>query len=229
MLLIRSSQMDTLDVYSMDQYKAELCRHLSQYDPLLCETAGPKALEEVVDLGLERAHKCDFTQDGPIRTYLEIMLSLGSDFDGDPQYFWLTTWLQPQDYYQEMDRARYLQFHVLRYLNDVQGSEKENRIEALRRLMEVTLDQLIEIGRDDNEKAIRWLESIHPLKCRFIGHNALELLIQMARQEATETGLKGPEGFLLLLGLMFIHGRGVLSDPMHPEVTKQSLAKMEKA
>ena len=226
MLLIRSSQMETLNANSMNQYKAELCRHLKYYDPHLCETAGDEALEKTVHFGLKRAHECGFTQRGPIRTYLEIMLSLGSDFHRDPQFFWLKTWLQPQDRYQEMDRARYLQFHVVRYLDVVQDGKGENRIEALRKIQQGTLDQLIEIGSNDTAKAIRWLESIHALKCRFIGRSPLESLIELAREEAIKAELKEPEGFLLLLGFMFIHGSGVLRDPMHPEVSEHSLVKI---
>ena len=154
MLHIRSSQMEMFDAYSLKQYKAELCRHLRLYDAFLCEAAGSEALEKAVDLGLHRAHECGFTLNGPIRTYLEIMLALGSDFDRDPQYFWLIPWLRPQERYQEMERARYLQFHVVRYLDDVEGSDGANRIEALRKAQGVTRDRLIEIGSSYPEQAM---------------------------------------------------------------------------
>ena len=217
---IRSSQMDTLDAYSLKHYKSKLCRHLRQYDSLLCEAAGAEALEEAVDLGVQRAQECGFTLNGPIRTYLEIMLALGSDFDRDPQYFWLRTWLKPQERYPEMDRARYLQFHVMRYLDDVQGSDGAKGIQALNKAQGVTREQLIEISRNYPEKAMNWLESMHPLKCRFIGKDALHTLTKSARKEAAKAELHSPESVPLVLGLMFTFGSGILHDPMYPWVTR---------
>lgn len=228
MIHIRSSQMETFDAYSLNKYKAELCKHLTRYDSLLCEAAGSEALEEAVDLGLQRAHECGFTLNGPIRTYLEIMLALGSDFDRDPQYFWLIPWLRPQERYPEMDRARYLQFHVMRYLDDFQGSDGANVIQALNKAQGVTRDQLIEIGSNYPEEAMNWLESMHPLKCRFIGKDALQSLIQSARKEAAQAELHSPESVPLVLGLMFTFGSGILRDPMYPWVTRTLASTDEK-
>jgi len=228
MIHIRSSQMETFDAYSLNKYKAELCQHLTRYDSLLCEAAGSEALEEAVDLGLQRAHECGFTLNGPIRTYLEIMLALGSDFDRDPQYFWLIPWLRPQERYQEMDRACYLQFHVVRYLDDVQGSDGANGIQALSKAQGVTRDQLIQIGSNYPQNAMKWLESMHPLKCRFIGKDALQSLIQSARKEATQAELHSPESVPLVLGLMFTFGSGILRDPMYAWVTRTLASTYEK-
>ena len=220
MIHIRSSQMEKFDACSLNKYKAELCKHLTRYDSLLCEAAGPEALEEAVGLGLQRARECGFSLNGPIRTYLEIMLALGSDFDRDPQYFWLIPWLRPQERYQEMDRARYLQFHVVRYLDNVQGSDGANGIRALNKAQGVTHAQLIEIGSTYPEEAMNWLESMHPLKCRFIGKDALGSLIKSARKEAAQAELRSPASIPLVLGLMFTFGSGILRDPMYPWVTR---------
>jgi hypothetical protein len=217
---IRSSQMDILDAHSMKKYKTKLCRHLRQYDPLLCEAAGAEALEEAVDLGVQRAHECSFTLNGPIRSYLEIMFVLGSDFDRDPQYFWLRPWLQPQERYPEMERARYLQFHVIRFINDFQGSDNINIIHALNQAQDITREQLIEISRNYPEKAVNWLESMHPLKCRFIGKDALRSLMNLAIKETARAELQGPESVALVLGLMFTFGSGILHDPMYPWVNR---------
>lgn len=228
MIHIRSSQMEMFGAYSMKKYKAELCKYLTQYHSLLCETMGSEALEETVDLGLQRVHECGFTLNGTIRTYLEIMLALGSDFDRDPQYFWLIPWLRPQERYQEMERARYLQFHVVRYLDDVQGSDGVNRIQALSKAQSITHDQLIQIGSNYPQSAMKWLESMHPLKCRFIGKDALGSLIQSARKEAARAELRSLASVPLVLGLMFTFGGGILRDPMHPWVTTTLTALHEK-
>lgn len=225
---IRSSQMDTLNAHSMKKYKSKLCRHLRQYDPLLCEAAGSEALEEAVDLGVQRAHECSFTLNGPIRTYLEIMFALGSDFDRDPQYFWLKSWLQPQERYPEMERARYLQFHVIRFIADFQGSDNINIIHALNQAQGITREQLIEISRNYPEKAVNWLESMHPLKCRFIGKDALGSLMKLAIKETAKVEFQGPESVALVLGLMFTFGSGILRDPMYPWVTRTLASPDEK-
>lgn len=228
MLLIRSSQMDAFNANSMKQYKRALCDHLKQYHPSLCETAGDGGVKKLVDIGVSQARECGFTSDGPIRLYLEIMLSLGSEFHSDPQYYWLGPWLQPQDCYQEMDRARYLQFHTVRYLDDVQGPNEKYRIENIEKIQSVAIDKLNEIDSSDHAKVIGWLELIHPVKCLFIGRKALELLIELARKEAGVALSAKQENFLPLLDLMVIYGSGVLRDPMHPEATGKAIASLEK-
>ncbi len=229
MLLIRSSQKDVFDSYSLNQYKAELCQHLTRYDSLLCEAAGPEAVKETVDFGVQRAHECGFTLNGPIRTYLEIMLAFGSHFDRDPQYFWLVPWLRPQDRYPEMERARYLQFHVIRYLNYIQGSDAANGIVALKKAQEVTRAQLIKFGSNYPEEAMNWLESTNRLKCRFIGNKAIQSLILSARKEATRVELHSPQSVPLVLGLMFTFGSGILRDPMYPWVARTLASTCEKS
>jgi hypothetical protein len=214
MLSIRASQMEKLTSYCMDRYKAELCRHLAQYDSASCEAAGAEAIESVVNSGIRKARECGFTLDGPVRTYLEIMLALGMEFDRDPQYFWLSPWLRSSGNYQEMDRARYLQFHVIRYLDDVQGIDGSYGAAALKRAQQITRGQLAEIGRDDPEITVSRLESIHPLKCRFMGRNALLQLVRSAEKEAGQARLPDSAGACLVLLLMFTYGIGVLRDPM---------------
>lgn len=220
MLIIRSSQREKLDAYSLTQYMAALCRHLVQFDPVLCGAAGLGAVEKAVDIGLRQAHQCGFALDGPIRTFLEIMLVLGSEFDRDPQYSWLVPWLQPVEHYQEMERAQYLHFHVVRYLDYIEGRDGSHGVAALKKAQQVTRNQLKEIGEGYPEKAIRLLESINPLKCRFIGRREIQSLIQLAVKEADQAKLKSLEGATLILVLMFSFGSGILRDPMYPWVTR---------
>lgn len=194
--------------------------HLMQYKPHLCEAAGTESLNTMVDLGFQRARSCDFTLSGTIRTYLEIMFVLGSDFNMDPQYFWLKPWLDSQADCPEMDRARLLRFHVVRYLDDVQGIDGTYEIQALSQAQSITMEQLIQIGRSYPQDVMKWLESMCPQKCRFIGTDALGSMVQIAREEATPFGLSSPAGAPLILLLMFTFGSGFLHDPMYSWITK---------
>jgi hypothetical protein len=228
MLYIRPEQMETLNAHSLKMYKDKLRTHLMQYKPYLCEAAGTESLKTMVDLGFQRARSCDFTLSGTIRTYLEIMLVLGSDFKRDPQYFWLMPWLRSQEDCPEMDRARLLRFHVVRYLDDVQGINGVYEIQALSQAQSITNEQLIQISGNYPQNAMKWLESMYPQKCRFIGTDALWSLIHHARKEAIQSELSSPAGAPLVLVLMFTFGSGILRDPMYPWITKTLASTYEK-
>ena len=223
MMIIRSSQIEAFDNVALNKYKAELCIHLRQFDSLLCQAAGNEALNRTVDIGIGQAHKSDFILNGSIKTYLEIMITLGCEFNKDPQYFWLRPFLESEDFESENDKMRYLNFHVNRYMDNVQGIDGTHGMEVLQRVQNITREELIEIGSNYSVNSISWLESLHPLKCAFIGSDALKSLSQLAADEAKQANLFSIESASLLLGLMFAFGSGIIRDPMYPWVS-QTLA-----
>lgn len=165
-------------------------------------------------MGIDRASEYGFTTRGPVQFYLELMLAFGSDFDRDPQFSWMRAALTEEG--DQTQRAQDLYAAVNRYLDEVNGPRAEHSIAALQQVRSVTVESLSQVGSDLEAQAGLWLRSFHPRRCDFAGENALRQLLPLAREASHKYRLAEPEGSALLLGLMFMFGAGVCTDPMFP-------------
>src|ERR1035438_5788295 len=89
MWLIRQAQMSALQQAGEKAFREELVRHSQEFAPELCRAAGEDNVRAAVDRGMIAARGYGFTLRGPLRFYVELMLSLGSGMDTDPQLPWL--------------------------------------------------------------------------------------------------------------------------------------------
>lgn len=63
------------------EVRSRLLQHVRDFFPEQCKALGEDALRDVVDEGIERASSYQLSHEGPIRHFLELMFTLGSDFD----------------------------------------------------------------------------------------------------------------------------------------------------
>src|SRR5262249_1610883 len=108
MLVIRAEQMKVFEQLAADRFAGELIEHCRGFSPSLCKTLSNGQLAVAIDQGFRAAAKYGFTQRGPVRLYIDMMIVLGAGFDTDPQYPWageMLTSTAPQ-----MERADALHF-----------------------------------------------------------------------------------------------------------------------
>jgi hypothetical protein len=238
MVILRKSQMDLLRGIPQKQFKDDMVNHLKRFDPILCGSAGEKALSQFVDMAYERTLALELNQKFAVTAFIEILFTLGCEFQSDPQYYWLRPFVKSIGGASQDEHARLLQFHVVRYLEEVHGAGSEHGLAALEKIRGITGAQLDEIAVSYSQKAPAWLESLHPNKCAFIGGEATASLAEYARQEAERNNCKLASSVPVLLGLMFSFGSGILRDPLYswvpetfsrPEVGEKRLLSRTKA
>src|SRR5258708_4751272 len=84
-MTIRDEQMTAFRDAARHSFESEMISHSADFAPHLCSSAGHANLELAVRKGIESSDRYGFTMRGPVRFYIEMVLTFGSDFDTDPQ------------------------------------------------------------------------------------------------------------------------------------------------
>jgi hypothetical protein len=152
-----------------------------------------------------------------VRLYLELMFAFGSSFDTDPQLPWAGLILRDSAA-DQMLRAERLYQAVEEYHDEVVGPENRYAVAALERLVKIPFTAEAIPPPGDHETIARLLQSTYPQKVAYVGAHICGRLVQSAAVAAGGLRLPPPAGTLLIAGLMFGFGHGILEDPLYPWV-----------
>ena len=181
--------------------------------------AWPSARRQQEFLGLSAARQHQFSENPSLQLYLEMMASLGSGFDQDPQYTWLRPFLDSRQDMSNVERARFLHFHTIAYMRRAYGDGNQ----FVRAAAQRALEQLVRFVGPAAAAEIRPLEILkwlHPQRLDFVESSAADKLAAAARNNAATAGLPVPQGSNVLLILAFLFGASVSTDPLYPWVSE---------
>ena len=195
-----------------------MVEELRGFAPRLCEVAGEAAVRQVIQLGVRRAEGYGLSCCGPIRFYIELMFTLGSDFDTDPQLPWARSVLTDESVPDEMSRAGKLYEAMCEYCDHVFGPHNEYAIQALRRATEIQLEKLDVLQGGIESRGVAMMEAFYPPKASYLGEDTLRVVVQRGLDLAESHGIARDDGRLLLIGLIFCFGHGVANDRLYPWV-----------
>ena len=88
MLIIRKEQMEAFARQAREQFIHDSIAHIRTVLPDEYAFLGDSRVRESVDLALQRADGYGITDTYDVLRYLNLMYSLGFDFDRDEQYDW---------------------------------------------------------------------------------------------------------------------------------------------
>ena len=213
-MIVRDEQMKAVAAQEEIAYAKSAADHLASFDPVLAATAGRERLEQAATIGLKDARRHDLAAGPAMQLYLEMMASLGSGFDADPQFRWLQPFLDPRQDMGAVERARFLHFHTSAYMTRAYGSGNE----FARAAAERARDQLARFTQPSARVEIEPMELLkwlHPERLDYVDSAAASELSGDARKCASAAGFPLPQGVNLLLILMFLFGAKVASDPLY--------------
>ena len=216
MLVIRKSQIDSLTHASLQQFEDEMVGYLKEFAPRLSEVLNERGVRRVILLGVERAEGYGFTNRGPCRFYLELMFTLGSQFDTDPQLPWAQDVLTDKKITDQMLRADALYRASAGYLDQVLGPENEYAVKALERLGAARLEEYDLAGDDAVNRALSGMRAMYPQKSDYVGEAVLRLITLRGFALADEYHVASPYGRALMVALTFGFGHRVVADPLYP-------------
>ncbi|MDY6992596.1 MAG: hypothetical protein SVR94_08340 [Pseudomonadota bacterium] len=81
MLVIRSEQVEVLELYMVEQFEARMRVHLRRVFAEELEGVSEEELREQIRLGVERARSYQIMQQSDVQRYLECMVVYGWKFD----------------------------------------------------------------------------------------------------------------------------------------------------
>ena len=214
-MIVRREQVEAFREPMQSAYVKSAADHMSRYDPVLAEAAGRGQVEKAAVAGLEAARRHQLSAGPGLQLYLELMMSLGSEFDSDPQYSWLEPFLEPRDDVGSVERARFLHFHAVAYLGRTRGTRNAHSRVALDRALEFLTRLRISDMKNEAqpEQLLGWL---HPQRLDFIEPKAYAAVVASARSTAAEARLAAPNGTNLLLLLLLLFGTKAAADPLYP-------------
>ncbi|HEX5748948.1 MAG TPA: hypothetical protein VFZ09_22095 [Archangium sp.] len=217
MLRITKEQLQVFRRLSRQSFVEEMLGHLHQFTPVHARSLRPKTLRSIIELGIQRANGHGWTQRGPVRLYIEVMFTLGSDFDSDPQFPWAATILG-QELADELQgiRAHELYRATSTFLDAAAGPDGQYTLDALRRARAVGLKPAIGPFAEWDRWMLEELQVLGPEKSRYVGEQDLRDLLRHARAQARAHGAQTLVDEALIALLMFGLGHGCLTDPQFP-------------
>ena len=198
---------------ALSKFEDKMVQHVRQFTPKHSEILGEDGVREVIQLGMDRAKSYDFTNQGPVSFYIELMLMLGSDFDTDTQYPWAGNILGDPSITNQMQRADGLYVKAMDYVENVVGTNSEYNKEAILKVSQLGLERLIMSGGILEDDIIMQMSMVHPKKCEYLGESALRALVSQGIKLAGSFDIYTSHGGRLLAGLMFCFGHGCCNDP----------------
>jgi hypothetical protein len=212
---IRPEQLAALKDASLANFEQQLAGHCRTFAPNMSERAGATKVREFVHTGVQRARGHGFTLRGPMRLYLELMLSCGCDFDTDPQLPWAREALAADPASDEMPRAKALYQAMQGYAGCVYGAGREHAIGALGRLSRLSPADWSKLSGPFEARLEQFLRAIFPQKLEYSGMPAVAGLIPRAAETASGFSVRLEMAVVLLLTLSFTFGHGAATDPMY--------------
>ena len=192
---------------------------LRAHAPQLTRVAGDEVLREVIRTGIDRAARHGLTDRGPVRFFLELLLSFGHHFDTDPQYAAFHPALHAVEI-DQMARAITLHGAVQRYFDLVSGPDDQHAVAAMTRWQALAASGDSAPGQDARpERLLALCQEIYPEKYAYVGRPALARLLAPCFQPSAPRMASIPAAARPVAGLlMYGFGAGVLTDPLYPWV-----------
>ena len=88
MLTIRSAQVEVFSEEAMKSFEELMLPHLKKFFSEFCAATPEPKLKAFIRYGVKRAGSYDITAKRDVSRYIDLMVSLGADFDKDPQLPW---------------------------------------------------------------------------------------------------------------------------------------------
>jgi hypothetical protein len=220
MLRIRKEQYEELGNISLKRFEDEMVVHSRDFSPRLCEVISEERLRVAIRQAMSRAGGYGFTNRGPVRLFIELMLLFGSDFDTDPQYAWAEEILTDPADRNQMARADRLHKKALDYMEKVFGPDHQYENDAIRRVAQERFEDLPQSLAERGDQAVSRLRKIYPQKVRYVGDSAIRELFARAQNLAQTYGMVPEVSATVLFWLMFAFGHGVTTDCQFPWVAE---------
>ena len=216
MLTIRGDQMEAFERASWTKFERSQLEHVREYFPVDHAMLGGDAgtltfLHEAVD----RVRAAGITVFGDACRYVDLMLSLGTDFALDPQLPWAASLLNDPSH-DVSTRIDLLHAAALACIDRMAGEDGAHYLRALIRARAMTYEEA-SAGDGNFAGSLRALcVRLWRRKHREIRGEPMQRLVALALANSERDGIGDPAARMIYAALMFLLGSGFATDPLHP-------------
>lgn len=162
-----------------------------------------------IEQGIILANKSGYTQRGPVRLYLDMLIIFGVDFEQDSLFQWLK--IEREDVSQ-IEKSISLYTFLNKYFDDVYGENSVFFKDSLEKFLTLNVKDLyISIG-GDNKALHEFLQNIYQQRYDFYGPDFINNLIASSEQYCKRYGLIEDSYKSYLILIMFLFGRSLDQD-----------------
>jgi hypothetical protein len=216
MLIIRDEQLGAFERAAWKKFAQSQLAHVREYFPVdHAVLGGDRGTLDFIRAGIDRARAAGITVFGDACRYVDLMLSLGTDFVIDPQLPWAKALIDDES--QDVStRVDLLHAAALAYIDRVAGEDGGHYLRAVLRARSLSYE---EAGEEDGdfERSLRALcARLWPRKHREIRGDPMARFLARAIACSERDGMGEPGARMIYAGLMFLLGSSFATDPLHP-------------
>lgn len=220
MLKIRAPQVQRFRDVRVAEFESEMAEHLKVFAPKHCSVLKEEGVSELVRDGIAKAEQCGFDRRGPMRLFLEAMMTLGGRFYEDPIFSGMFEGVFTDgDTAGQMRRANQLFEFLDGYIAEVLGREREHARNALKGLRQMAAADVPVTG-DLILVLLERVRYVFPQKWDYLGEARHRAMLEAAIERAERFGARARRGqaFWGVMGL--VAGVGFDDDSMYPWVNR---------
>ena len=199
-----NSQIEVLKKLSFENYVNELMEHYEIMFPLLMSSLKKDEVRSFIEQGIVLAKKSGYTQRGPVRLYLDMMIIFGSKFEQDPLFQRLN--VKEENNVSQIERSVTLYTLLNKYLEAVYGVNGIYFKESLRMFNDLNIKDLpvgINVSSKDLHELLR---RIYPQRYDFVTANAIDNLIALSDEYCKHCELKIDNNKSYFVLIVFLFG-----------------------
>ena len=216
---VRSEQLQVFEQSARARSHGRLLLHARSFSPLITKPLDDDTMRRLVEKSVAKANRYRMFDHGYVTFYLELMLSLGSDFDTDPQISWAGEALRSRFIRNESELADELNIRMQLYSEEVIGPKHLHFHRAVGHFAEI-LSKPESIEKSLKAGTPGMLKLAYPEKYIHAGEHAMRQVIRESEDAANEHYLPSPIGGAIIALLMFGMGYGVLTDNAYPWIVE---------
>jgi len=216
MLTIREEQLQAFERASWRKFEQAQLEHVREYFPVdHAVLGGDGPTLEFIRAGIDRARTAGIRVFGEACRYIDLMLSLGTDFAIDPQLPWAGALIN--DGSQDVStRVDLLHAAALAYIDRVAGEEGEHYLRAVLRARSLSYEEAGAEGGDFAGSLRALCVRLWPRKHREIRGDPMPRFLAEAISSSERDGMGEPGARMIYAALMFLLGSSFATDPLHP-------------
>lgn len=204
MIEFSDNQVNILKSISTENYIGEIIEHCEIMFPLLISLYVKDDFRSCIQQSIVLAKKASYTQRGPVRLYIDMMIMLGSDFEKEPLFHSFR--IKDQKELPQIERSMNLYTLLNNYIVEVYGENGcffKKSVEAFKGFR--TKNYFVKIS-SGNEELHELLRGIYPQRYDFAGYDAVNNLISILDEACEKYKIKRLTHRLYLALIMFLFG-----------------------
>lgn len=217
------NQVDMLKKISIESYIDEITEHCGVIFPRLILLHRKEGFCSYIQKGITLAKNAGYTQRGPVRLYIDMMIILGTNFERDPLLQRLK--MEEQKVLPQLERSVMCCELLDDYLARVYGENGCFFKESLRKFKKYSVKFPHEKIRSSNEELHELLRGIYPQRYDFAGYDAVNDLVTLSGIGCERHKLKRDSHKSYLVLIMFLFGCSFEQDVFRGHLITDPLVK----